>query len=233
MRKQLLAVFILVWCNCLVHAQVQYGGRVVDESGDGIVAAQLISLKTMESWWTDLNGYYELIADEDIEITVQYVGYKRYDNVIKPQDVIVLKMFEDCGVCQRPWVGHFLHFISPFHSSGESRTDFLRKKLDWHELKSFGSRYTGKEFHSYQRSGKEVVSYNEGKRKIRIFKENIPIGHKLLLYSFQTNSVTEYKDVIKLKGLPVGWYELYVVKREKDRKSLSQDLAIGVIKVIS
>lgn len=59
MKKHIFIILSVFIITCEINSQVNYKGLVIDNAGDRISFAKLISLNSMEYWETDIDGKYD------------------------------------------------------------------------------------------------------------------------------------------------------------------------------
>lgn len=76
-------------------ANIKVHGKVVDETGEGIIGANLIVEGTTIKAITDFEGNFELEAPQNSNLLVSYIGYKQQNIKVKNGSPLSIKMETD------------------------------------------------------------------------------------------------------------------------------------------
>lgn len=191
MKKHIFIILSVFIITCEINSQVNYKGLVIDNAGDRISFAKLISLNSMEYWETDIDGKYDFFSRKELVITVNYSGFKRFDRKISTDDTITIFPMDYQGVQLLPFPWHYQHFNSSF-GDFETRKEYLQKKINWIELESFESRYKGEKYHSYQWTNDEKIIYNNKLETILLQDQSFDKKQKIVLHHIDKDLIKEF-----------------------------------------
>ncbi|MCK9331138.1 MAG: TonB-dependent receptor plug domain-containing protein, partial [Candidatus Cloacimonetes bacterium] len=106
-KMNLMFIFLLVainlsaeiYANLGLSAQQQQkkeiSGRVIDESGETIIGANIIEKGTTNGTVTDFNGNFSLLIEDDAILHVSYIGYYQQDIPMSGKTSIEIVLVED------------------------------------------------------------------------------------------------------------------------------------------
>jgi len=208
MNKILLIFLFALLCNS-IYSQKKYEGIVVDESGEPLIGAKLVSLKEKRCWITDQDGIYNFVASDSLEIYTNYVGCPQKKYRLSGHDTIILESnnFDKMQI-------HYFHPCDKYFS--------LQKVLDQKEFKEYiDCKITNHLIHIYSQPEMNLnyytthmtidtlINYN---KEINVIELNDKeINENLIIYSFNQDRFLNLGNTIAIDSLKTNLYELYLL----------------------
>lgn len=76
-------------------ANIKIHGKIVDETGEGIIGANIIIDDTTTGTITDFDGNFELEVPKNANLVISYIGYKQQKLKVKDENPVTIQMAAD------------------------------------------------------------------------------------------------------------------------------------------